>query len=178
MSTLSGEDHVSANAPPRLSFNVMRRNNMKYFDETRRGFFWGLGFSLVSILVFTIYMYFIYAKIESRYRLDLVDIFDNKISEALDKFEPQVIGFKVINGKVVISSRAINGNSSGFNIYLRFTLTSSKKPKYASTCTQPLVHESGGRKYVYYQTECRSMFFKSEDIDKVDVGLVMDFRGS
>lgn len=145
---------------------------MKYLAETGRGFFWTLGASIVFFVMFGLYSLYVQAKLEAFYRENIRQIYDEKINSKLEVLAPEVIGFKVVDGNVVIASKAKSVSINPIKAYLRFSLISdSDDGKYVSICNQPLVLEANNTGYVFYQTVCRSIYYPAKQINKVTVRL-------
>lgn len=148
---------------------------MKYLAETGRGFFWALGASIVIFVMFGLYSLYVQAELEALYRENIRQIFDEKLSSKLEILAPEVIGFKVVDGRIVIASKAKNISINPIKAYLRFSLISdSDGGKYVSICNQPLVQEANNTGYVYYQTMCRPMYYPAGQINKVTVRLAYE----
>jgi len=147
---------------------------MNFLQETAKGFFWTIGFVVISLGMYFIYSISIRAYLDSEYKEDMYKDHIGSHSDSLDLLEPEFIGYVIDGEKIVISSKAKNVNVFGNKFFLRLNIFTNNKDYPVHTCVQPLIVESGNPEYVFYQTICDIYLFDPSNIEKIEARIGMN----
>ncbi|MGB3665695.1 MAG: hypothetical protein WA963_01925 [Bermanella sp.] len=149
---------------------------MSRLDEALKGFCWGLGFAISSVLVYVAFLMYAHAGILYKNQKVIEDLYQEDFANYSEFLQPEVINFKIHNNGIVINSKAKETGSHSIlkdMARLRFTLfgneSRNSNPNFIGICNQSLATEHSGDEWSYYQTDCEIKFGNPEDVKNIKV---------
>jgi len=146
------------------------------FDDTLKGFFWGLGFAVSSALVYIAFIMYAHAGIIYKNQKIIEDLYQEDFANYSEILQPEVINFKAHNNGIVINSKAKETGSRSIlkdKARLRFTLfgndSSNSNPDFIGICNQSLATEHSDDEWSYYQTDCEMKLGNPENVKRIKV---------
>ncbi len=144
---------------------------MKNLDEIWKGLFWGIGFSIPAILVYTGYGNYAQAGLELTYQKNMRMLYEEQIREEYDFLQAEVIGFrKTGNGIVVASKTNKLSGIVGSRYKMKFNMMSSDE--FSGICYQDLDIEITDKDFSFYQTTCDGLYSDSNNITDIAVSVI------
>ena len=144
---------------------------MNSFSKAFEGFYWGLGFSIITVVVVAAYFTYVHAHLEVEYKENLISIFSEVSDIKASPFNPEVVSFKTEGRNIVASIKTKNIDATNLGFYLRVKLMGQSADSPVSVCKQPIEYEYKKTEFIYYQVVCESIFLPVGEIEKVEVEL-------
>jgi len=143
---------------------------MKSFDEIWKGLFWGVGFSIPALLVYTGYGNYAQAGLEFAYQKNIRMLYEEQIREEYDVFQAELIGFRKTKDGIIIASKTntIKG-MIGAKYKMKFSMM--KSGEFSGNCYQDLDIEITDKDFSFYQTTCNSFYSDFNNITDIIISL-------
>ncbi len=144
---------------------------MTIFSESLKGFMWGLGFALATLLVYTCYGMYIQAGAEFAYKKRMNWLYEEHFSEQVSLVKTEVIGFKKLVNGINIASKT-NSLPGTFSSSFRIKFTLMNAEEFLGTCYQDLDSEKTDSKFSYYQTLCSDMYSDFNKVTNINISVI------
>lgn len=144
---------------------------MKNINEALKGLFWGIGFSIPAIFIYTGYGMYAQAGLEFTYQKRMTSLYEEHIKAEADFLKAEIIGFRKTNIGIIVASKTNALNEIiGARYRVKFTMIASGE--YSGTCYQDLDVEITVQEFSFYQTTCNDLYLDSNDITDVTVSVI------
>jgi hypothetical protein len=144
---------------------------MKNLDEIWKGLFWGIGFAIPAILVYTGYGNYAQAGLELTYQKNMRVLYEEQIMEEYGFLQAEVIGFRKTDGGIVVASKTNKlSGIIGSRYKMKFSMMSSDA--FSGNCYQDLDVEITDKDFSFYQTTCNGLYSDSNNITDIAVSVI------